>query len=129
MKTARPNVLVVDDDDRVLDTATLLLGSLGYEAITAQSGDQAFAILEAHPAIEVLLTDIVLPGNVGGSDLARVAKEANPGIAIVYTTRYSPMLLLDSEAPCDGLLVRKSWDRDELRATLSDALDKVALAR
>lgn len=129
MKTARPNVLVVDDDDRVLDTAALVLGSLGYEAITAQSSDQAFAILETHPAIEVLLTDIVLPGSVRGSDLARVAKEANPGIAIVYTTRYSPMMLLDSEAPCDGPLIRKPWDRDELRATLSDALEKVTLAR
>ncbi len=125
MKTSRSKVLVVDEDDRVLDTAALVLDFLGYEPMTAQSGDDAFAIVRANPSIEVLLTDIVLPGSVGGSDLARLAKEVNPDIAIVYTTRYSPMLLLDSEAPHNGPLVRKSWDQNELRAELSRVLAAV----
>ncbi len=118
--------MVVDEDDRVLDTAALVLESLGYEPMTAQSGDEAFAIVRANPSIAVLLTDIVLPGSIDGLDLARFAKEVNPDVVIIYTTRYSPMLLLDSEAPHDGLLVRKPWDRYELRETLSNALGALA---
>lgn len=128
MKNDPASVLVVDDDDRVLDTAAFLLDSLGYKVMTTQSSEEALALLRAHP-IELLLTDIVLRSAIGGPDLARLAREANPGIAILYSTRYSPMFLLDSEAPGDGLLVRKPWDGDQLKAALSAVLGGTALAR
>ncbi len=114
----RATVLVVDDDDVALDTAAGLLRSLGYRAITAQSDRDALAAMRAH-SIDVLLTDIVAGSIVDGPELARLAREVNPGLAVVYTTRYSPMFLLDSEAPRDGLLVRKPWQRRELDAVLA----------
>lgn len=126
MTSDRHRVLVVDGDDKVLDTAAVVLESLGYEVITARSGDEALAMLEAHAPLQVLMTEVVLPGDVAGRDLARFAKAAHPGIAVVYTTRYSPMLLLDSEAPRDGLLVRKPWDQNELKAELSKTFATMA---
>jgi CheY-like chemotaxis protein len=113
----RATVLVVDDDDAALDTAVVLLESLGYKAITARSDHDALGAMRLHP-VDVLFTDIVAGSIVDGPELARLARQVNPAIAVVYTTRYSPMFLLDSEAPRDGLLVRKPWQRGELGAVL-----------
>jgi DNA-binding NtrC family response regulator len=114
----RATVLVVDDDDAILDTAAVLLVSLGYRPITVQSHRDALAVMRTH-SIDVLLTDIVAGSIVDGPELARLAREVNPDLAVVYTTRYSPMFLLDSEAPRDGLLVRKPWQRREFDAVLA----------
>ena len=113
----RATVLVVDDDDVALDTAAVLLGSLGYKAIVARSDRDALAKMRMH-SVDILLTDIVAGSTVDGPELARLARQVNPAIGVVYTTRYSPMFLLDSEAPRDGLLVRKPWQRGELDAVL-----------
>lgn len=113
----RATVLVVDDDDVALDTAAVLLGSLGYKAIVARSDRDALAAMRMH-SVDILLTDIVAGSTVDGPELARLARQVNPAIGVVYTTRYSPMFLLDSEAPRDGLLVRKPWQRRDLDAVL-----------
>ena len=113
----RATVLVVDDDDAALDTAVVLLESLGYKAIIARSDHEALGVMRSH-SVNVLFTDIVAGMTIDGPELARLAREINPAIAVVYTTRYSPMFLLDSEAPRDGLLVRKPWQRCELGAVL-----------
>src|SRR5690348_1522802 len=104
MESSGLDALIVDEDDSFLQIAAVVLASLGFNPVTARDGDEALAILRSRPSIALLLTEIVLPGAVeGGSALARFAKQANPRISIVYTTRYGSMLLLDSEAPCDGL--------------------------
>ncbi len=127
MTIGRVRVLVVDEDDKGLAAMAVMLESLGYEALTATSGDEALAMLQ-HQSIQVLMTEVVLTGDISGPDLARLAKEMNPAIAIVYTTRYSPMLLLDSEAPRDGPLIRKQWDEGELRTEVCKALATAAAA-
>ncbi|HKW54614.1 MAG TPA: response regulator [Stellaceae bacterium] len=113
----RATVLVVDDDDAARDTAVVLLESLGYKAITARSDNDALGMMRVH-SVDILFTDILAGSTVDGPQLARLAREVNPALAVVYTTRYSPMFLLDSEAPRDGLLVRKPWQRRELDAVL-----------
>jgi CheY-like chemotaxis protein len=115
-------VLVVDDDEQVLRTTADLLASLGCKVITTPHGRMAHVILQRNPSIDLLLTDILLAGSMDGLELARLAEEMNPAIAIVYSTTYSPMFLLDSEAPRDRLLVRKPWRRGQLEAALSSAL-------
>jgi CheY-like chemotaxis protein len=120
----RATVLVVDDDDVALDTAAILLQSLGYRAITAQSERDALTAMRTH-SIDILLTDVVVGSVVDGPELARLAREVNPAVAVVYTTRYSPMFLLDSEAPRDGLLVRKPWQRSELDAVLAKSTQQM----
>ena len=129
MQSNSQNVLIADEDDSFLDMAAITLESLGLSVIKARDGDEALAILQSCTSIAVLLTEIVLPGGVGGgSELARLAKEANPGISIIYTTRYSPMLLLDSEAPRDGRLLRKVRDRNELKSALSAMVERAPMA-
>jgi CheY-like chemotaxis protein len=115
-------VLVVDDDQQILCITANLLTSLGCKVITTPDGEAAHAILRRDRSIDLLLTDIMLNGNMSGLELARLAEETNPDIAIVYSTRYSPMFLLDSEAPSDRLLVRKPWRRGQLEAALSSVL-------
>src|SRR5690349_14119862 len=118
----RATVLVVDDDDAALDSAAVMLESLGYKAITARSDRDALGAMRSHP-VNVLFTDIIAGVTVDGPELARLARRLNPAITVVYTTRYSPMFLLDSEAPRDGLLVRKPWQRGELDAVLEKSIE------
>jgi two-component SAPR family response regulator len=119
---ASPTAVVVDQDEHASDTMAAVLASLGCRVITTPHPETALVTLRVERAVHLLLTDVVLQGSIDGPELARLAKEINPRIEIVYTTSYSPMFLLDSEAPPDRLLLRKPWQRHALAAILSDVL-------
>ena len=70
-------ILLVDDDDDVRETSADMLGELGYQVIQASNGPQALDIIEAFPDLQVMVTDIRMPGMSGFelSDLARVRRE------------------------------------------------------
>lgn len=80
MATSRCVILVVDDDTliRSLIEETLIL--LGYDVITAESGDAALPIIASAVMIDVVITDIVMPGEMNGFDLIEQAKAMRPGI-------------------------------------------------
>ncbi|HTQ34282.1 MAG TPA: CHASE3 domain-containing protein, partial [Stellaceae bacterium] len=67
-------ILLVDDDDTVRDTARLMLEDLGYSVIEAQGGAEALAVLQGGAPIDLLFTDVVMPGPVGGRQLAEQAR-------------------------------------------------------
>ena len=66
-------VLVVEDDDEVRATVVELLGDLGYRVLEAADAQSALAIIESGAAIDVLFTDVVMPGPVRSPELARLA--------------------------------------------------------
>src|SRR5690348_17205777 len=82
----RATVLIVDDDHVALDGAAVLLESLGYKAFTARSDHDALGVIRRH-SVDILFTDIVAGTTVDGPELARLARQINPAIAVVYTTR------------------------------------------
>src|SRR5712691_11494196 len=83
-------ILVVDDDREVREVAMTVLESAGYRVIEAVSGDDAYRFLAAHPdqRIDVLFTDVVMPGRLDGIDLANTARLLRPGLQVLFASGF-----------------------------------------
>jgi CheY-like chemotaxis protein len=79
--------LVVDDQPDVLETATQVFQIMGYDVLSAASGQEAVEIMAVHPDISVLFTDVVMPG-MDGYSLARLAKNILPNLVIILASGY-----------------------------------------
>lgn len=86
--TTRAKILVVDDNSGVLEEATEQLTRLGYEVVSASSGAEALAVLERGERIDLLFTDVVMPGDIAGRDLAGKAAELRPGLKVLFASGY-----------------------------------------
>lgn len=96
--TARAKILVVDDNSGVLEEATEQLTRLGYEVISASSGAEALAVLERGERIDLLFTDVVMPGDIAGRDLADKAAELRPGLKVLFASGYFEGALISKGA-------------------------------
>ncbi len=83
------SILVAEDDDAVRDTVVEMLGDLGYRVFKAADAASALAIIESGAAIDLLFTDVVMPGSLSITELARKARERLPHIAVLYTSGYT----------------------------------------
>jgi PAS domain S-box-containing protein len=85
---ARAKILVVDDNGGVLEEATEQLTRLGYEVVSASSGVEALAVLERGERVDLLFTDVVMPGDIAGRELADKAAELRPGLKVLFASGY-----------------------------------------
>ena len=81
-------VLVVDDEPELVDIARVHMEKLGYTVVTAESGAEAIDILKAEPNIDLVFSDVVMPGGVDGYGLARAATAINPALKVLLTSGY-----------------------------------------
>jgi CheY-like chemotaxis protein len=86
--SGRGLILVVEDEDDIRELALKVLRDEGYDLMQAASGGIALAILDQRLPIDLLFTDIVMPGEPDGVALAEWATKLRPGIKILYTTRF-----------------------------------------
>jgi CheY-like chemotaxis protein len=82
-------VLVVEDDDLVRRFATDALRGLGYETLAAENGAAALAILRVREDIDLLFTDVVMPGGINGRQLADAALLLRPSLKVLFTSGYT----------------------------------------
>ncbi len=82
------SILVVDDQAEVLETTVELLQALGFETLSADSGEAALRLLQEETGIEVLLTDVVMPG-MNGVTLAQHAKRLSPTMKVILVSGYA----------------------------------------
>lgn len=115
-------VLVVDDDPDVLDVASIVLSSEGYTVLQAADGTEALRIIQAHPEIDLLFTDIVMPGNVDGFELAHRARQMRPSLRVLYTSGYIKNPPWGQKGIGYGPLLPKPWRQAQLRQSVSDLL-------
>ena len=87
--TKKPTVLIVEDADLLLEVTIDAFQDAGYATIAASTGEQAFSILEDADTIDLLLTDIRLPGKIDGWDIAERARARLPALPVIYVTGYS----------------------------------------
>src|SRR5438477_4039855 len=88
-RAVSPTVLVVDDDDDVRALAVSILHDAGFRPIPATSGDTAMMMLQSGLTVDLLFTDIVMPGELDGFSLAYEATLIHPEIKILYTTGFA----------------------------------------
>ena len=82
-------ILLVEDDPRVRDTTSSMLKALGYSVVDGGDGSTALTRLQEDPAIDVLLSDIVLPNGQSGPKIAAQAMTRRPGIKVLLMTGYA----------------------------------------
>ena len=85
-KAARPVILIVEDDALVLLDAADMIQSAGYDVLEASNADEAIKILESRSDIEVIFTDIEMPGSMNGLRLAEAVRGRWPPIKIIATS-------------------------------------------
>ncbi len=111
---ARGTALLVDDEDFVRLAAAEMLIDLGYDVLEARSGEEALQILDSGVAIEVIVSDHLMPG-MTGTELARLVRARRPVL---------PVLLISGYAETEGVAsdlkrLTKPFRRDELAASLA----------
>ncbi|HET9148253.1 MAG TPA: response regulator, partial [Acetobacteraceae bacterium] len=126
-------ILIVDDSPDVLDLAVVQLESLGYRVIQAENGEAALAVLEreseiarlnsTQPAIDLLFTDIVMPGGINGLKLAERAAALIPGLPVLLATGYIEDLVASGPRAVGMDVIGKPYRKSELSARVRASLD------
>lgn len=123
-------ILVVEDDDSVRAVAVELLTDLGYRVLKATNADNALAIVESGVAIDLLFTDVVMPGNLRSTDLARLTLAAHPGAVVLFSSGYTQNAIVHAGRLDDGVeLLSKPYGRNSLARKVRHVLENRALAR
>jgi PAS domain S-box-containing protein len=123
---AGSTILVVDDEDGLLEIASSCLGELGYTILTAGDGTSAKRLIEERDDIALLLTDIIMPGEMTGVELAEYAIKVKPYIRIIYCSGFPTGALKERDITvAEGSLLRKPYQRSELISIVRKALESV----
>jgi CheY-like chemotaxis protein len=119
----RTTVLVVEDEPGLRELMVEELVDAGFDVLDAEIGDAAIAILDSGRPIDVLFTDIRLPGALDGWQIAQRAREVYPGIHVIYASGYSGDLA--AQVP-NSLYVRKPYLPAAIIAEINGRLDAPA---
>jgi len=113
-------ILVVEDDPDVRKVSVSMLRGQGYDVLEAGDGEEALAQLQESGRVDLLFTDVVLPGGMSGAETAEAARRLSPGIKVLYTTGYA---LNDDEFGPGDAVVGKPYRSAELLEKLRLVLD------
>lgn len=123
-------ILLVDDDPAVRVVTVDMLTGLGYRVLTAADGEQALDILNSRVAVDLLFSDVSMPGRVTSSDLVRQAAQLAPAAAILLTSGHAvDRSLLDASIPANVTLLPKPYVLAQLAQAVRDRLDAHAATR
>ena len=118
-------VLVVEDDVLVRDTVTRLLRGLGYRVAEAANSDAALNILRGGEPIHLLFTDVVLPGRMGGRELAAEGRRIRAGLRVLFTSGYTQDSAVHHGRVDNGVsLLSKPYKKDALARVIRGLLDQ-----
>jgi PAS domain S-box-containing protein len=112
-RTARPMVLVVDDSAEVGEVTSSLFEHLGYDTVYCDSAEAALRLLADGTKIDLVFSDIVMPGTIDGVGLASEVQARYPHLPVILTTGYSDAA---QSAPPSLPILRKPFDADALRS-------------
>jgi signal transduction histidine kinase/CheY-like chemotaxis protein len=120
-KDAPRTVLLVEDEPAVRDVAREFLAAAGYRVLAAEDGERAMLIAAREAAIDVLVTDIVMP-KMRGPQLARELLRWKPGVKVVYMSGYLDPGEADGDFLKNAFFLNKPFSRDELVNQVAEAL-------
>jgi CheY-like chemotaxis protein len=116
-------ILVVEDDEGVRAAVTDLLAELGYHVLKAEGAEKALAILRGGVKIDLLFSDVVMPGPIPTREMARIAAEIDPTIKILFTSGYTQNAIVHNGKLDDGVfLLSKPYRKHELARKLRTLL-------
>jgi len=116
----KARVLVVEDDPANREMLCALLAQMGHSPVPVEDGDDALRVLATAEVIDVIISDVVMPG-MSGIDFTRRARAARPGVPIVLITGDADVL--ESVLASGGVALLKPYSTDRLRDVLDEALE------
>jgi PAS domain S-box-containing protein len=116
-------VLVAEDDEGVRETVVAMLNDLGYRVVKAKDAQGALTIIESGMPIDLLFTDVIMPGSLKSTELARKARERMPNLAVLFTSGYSERVFADSGRLDEKVdLLSKPYSRESLARKIRQVL-------
>lgn len=118
-------ILVTEDDPAVRQSVTSLFKSLGYRVVEAENGKMAVDILNSDSPIDLLFSDIVMPGGMDGIALAEKAEVLRPGIKILLTTGFAEGAVARNETLGEHMqIIGKPYRREDVAKKIRDVLER-----
>lgn len=127
LNRGKETLLVVDDEVAILDLARELLERMDYRVLTATNGKQALEILQQEPDIDLLFSDVVMPGGLNGYELAEQARCKYPELRVLLTSGYTGKVMEVSNSSQSGLntnILNKPYSYNELATRVRAILDE-----
>ncbi|WP_332848814.1 MASE4 domain-containing protein [Massilia sp. S19_KUP03_FR1] len=116
-------VLVVDDEKEIQENVAALLGELGYRVITASTADEAATLLDGSGKIDLLFTDVIMPGAISCMELAAMARVRHPDLRVLFTSGYTENAVTNNGKLDEGVtLLNKPYAREELAGAVRKLL-------
>lgn len=123
LDASRKTILVVEDNDMVRTYVTAQLENLGYNVLEAENGPDGLAKLQNAEHVDLLFTDIIMPGSMNGRELAEQAVESLPDLKVLFTSGYDESAITtDGHLAADMYLLKKPYQRKELASKIIEAL-------
>jgi PAS domain S-box-containing protein len=120
-------VLVVEDDALVRKYVIAQIASLGYRTLSAGGAEEALRLIRSEPAIDLLFTDVIMPGPMNGRQLVEEASKLHPGLKVLYTSGYTENAIVHQGRLDPGvLLLAKPYRKQDLARMLRMALAAAA---
>jgi len=118
-------VLVAEDDEAVRETVVAMLSELGYRVLKAKDAQSALSIIESGMPIDLLFTDVVMPGPLKSTELARKARERMPNLGVLFTSGYTENAVVHSGRLDHHIeLLSKPYSREALARRVRHVLVK-----
>jgi PAS domain S-box-containing protein len=119
---ATETILVVEDDERVRQLTITRLKLIGYQVLEAADGPKAIDILRRPHPVDLVFTDLIMPGGMSGREVVALARELRPGIKVLLTSGYAEELVQGDAASERLRVLRKPYQQAELVAALREVL-------
>jgi len=120
---AGETILIVDDDEAVRMLVTEVLQELGYGAIEAADGTSGLNVLQSNARIDLLITDVGLPGGMNGRQIADVARVHRPGLKVLFITGYAENAVVRNGFLEAGMQIMvKPFTMEALAARIQDVI-------
>lgn len=117
-------ILVVEDDQLVRHHVISQLKALGYRVFEAVNAKSALEILQQIPNVDLLFTDVVMPGGMGGRELSEAARVLRPGLKVLFTSGYTENSIVHNGKLDPGIeLLSKPYRREQLALKLRKIFD------
>jgi CheY-like chemotaxis protein len=118
-------ILIVEDEPQLRRFVHQQLRGLGYEVLEAEAGAPALDMLHANPEIDLLFTDLLMPGGMSGFDLVQRAREFLPDLRVLLTTGYAAETD-DMIANIKEPILKKPYKKQQLAQALRSVLERAA---
>jgi len=121
----KETILVLEDDDDVRTFSVETLRELGYRVIEAHDGPSALRLLERQARVDLLFSDVVLPGGMTGAQVAEQARKIRPQIKVLFTTGYARNAIIHQGRLDKGVrLITKPFSSADLATKIRNVLDE-----